>query len=238
MAKNCCPFFQTIKGLFGYAIALFLLALLYNLKSINRFTKHSTLGVQNSVKRNIDEAIENFIEVCRPEFKAHSQLYKNKRQPFMLQEKEYSKILNEQVDSRTRMIINCLEIMFTLSKNVQNLTLQEMKKSMEGVLNTYVFELKYSQLQVPDNSTALTVAQVKEALYYMLDVVNSVNYQKLRDHIKPLHSTYIRPTSKFFVYDSVEKKFGFTGEEVVFSKHMQTEKELRKMYSDVEKKML
>lgn len=238
MAKNCCSVVESLKGLFGFAIAILLLALLMNLKKMSLHANTASAGVDFATQKNVDEAADRFIFTCRHEFRNHTEFYRAKRKPHMASPEEYTKVVDEQMETRYKLFVDCLEKMFTLSKDVKGMTLQEFKGQMEGVLNTFTFDNKYSQFKVPANRARLSNAKVKETLYYMLDLVNSFSYQKLKSANKFYTNKNAREVNREFIFDSVENKFGFTGEEVVHSEEMQSEPELQKMFEDAHAKML
>jgi hypothetical protein len=204
-----------------------------NFSKITHLTGNSTRGLHSAVKNDKDAAIEGFINVCRREFKSHIIKYKTMRQAVIDDLQKYTMTINEEIETRTRMIIDCLEKMYTFSKDNRDLTLNQFKKKMEGVLNTYVFDNEYSKLKLPEKFWPLPLDEVKKGLYYMLDVRKSFRFEQMtkKNAMKTLDN--VKQLSLNYIFDLTDLKFEFNPYEVIHSEHLLKEEELRKMYGDV-----
>ena len=140
--------------------------------------------------------------------------------------------------SRTSLIINCLEKVFTLAKEVNGLTLNTFKQKMESILNSRLFDEKLSQFQLPSKKRYHSVEDIKKALYMMLDIVNSRDFIKITGIKNDFKSGELRFLKQRFVKDLTELSLGISGEEIMNSEHFDKEPELQKMIQDVIKKML
>ena len=118
------------------------------------------------------------------------------------------------------------------------MNLHDFKKKMESILNSKVFEDKFSEFQLPNESRNHSVEDIKKSLYMMLDVVNSRNYQRIKDNKEAQKNSELRFLQQRYVKDIVELETGISGEEIINSEHLKNEPELQKMIQDATAKML
>jgi hypothetical protein len=204
-----------------------------NFDKITHLTDNATDGVTFAIKREKEKAVEAFLNVCRREIKKHNSEFRSMRLEAIKDENTYGSIIDEEMSSRIRMIVNCLEKMYTFSKHPQGLSLNQLKKKMEGVLNTSIFDNEYSKLKLPESSWPLPADEVKKGLYFMLDVKKTREYERMvknnpkrtKDNTKYMFFTYI--------LDKTDLNFEYNPYEIIHSEHLVKEKELRTMLTDV-----
>ena len=150
----------------------------------------------------------------------------------------YANVVLKGKKRRIQTIIKCLEKIYTFSKDVKGMNLHDFKKKMESILNSKVFEDKFSEFQLPNESRNHSVEDIKKSLYMMLDVVNSRNYQRIKDNKEAQKNSELRFLQQRYVKDIVELETGISGEEIINSEHLKNEPELQKMIQDATAKML
>ena len=216
-----------------YSLALFILCVVMNFSKITHLTGNATRGLHSAIKSEKENAVEGFINVCRKEFGDHIVKYKTMRQAVIEDIEKYTDVIDEEIQTQFRLFVDCLEKMYTFSKNNRGLELNGFKKKMEGVLNTAIFYNEYSKLKKPAGSSALSFDDVKKGLYYMLDVRKSFRFEQMTKKNPKKTRKNFKQLSLNYMFDLTDLEFEFNPYQVIHSEHFLKEEELRKMYDDV-----
>lgn len=239
MSKSkCCSLVNCVSSMVKYLIAFVFLCCFFNFEKISNVSINSTKVISYAISNKKNEALDSLFLVCKSELKNHINKFKEDRMKHFSNFNAYADKVIKGKNSRTKTIIDCLEKIFTLSKDIQGFTLRTFKEKMEKFLNSRDFDIKLSKFHLPTESKNHSVEDIKKALYMMLDVTNSRDFakiKKLKTHDKPGEKRFLKNS---FVKDSIELSTGISGDEIFNSEHLENEPELQKMLQDAIKKML
>ena len=209
-----------------------------NFEKFNNLTTSATEGFAFAKNENSKETLKRFLKICESDLNKHLKRTKKKRMAVIDQMEEYTQVLLEGKKQRIKTIVNCLEKMYTLSKDVQGFTLSSFQAKMSGYLNSNQFDEMFNKLKLPKDRKNYDEMKIKEILYYGLDLVDSVQVHKYRKTNPQIDSNNDRLMATTLVMDLIEDKFGINESELIFSEVIEKDQELQKMYSDLAKKLL
>ena len=229
---------RNVASILRYLVAFILLQFVLNFKTFSSSSKNSTEAIVHALKEQKEDTIDRFFLVCEPQFNKFFKSFKKERMEVISDLDLYANVVLKGKKRRIQTIIKCLEKIYTFSKDVKGMNLHDFKKKMESILNSKVFEDKFSEFQLPNESRNHSVEDIKKSLYMMLDVVNSRNYQRIKDNKEAQKNSELRFLQQRYVKDIVELETGISGEEIINSEHLKNEPELQKMIQDATAKML
>ena len=178
------------------------------------------------------------MSVCSCRFKKFHAEYKRKRLAAIDDMKEYTNVLLNAKQERINLIVNCLEKMYTISKDVGNYTLKSFKNKMSTKLNSANFEYVYTEFQLPENRENYNQADIKKFLYYVLDLTNHVKVHKYKNENPDLTEDSDKKLMMTnLIFDMLEEKHGITRFELIHNDVIEQDLELQKMYKDASDKM-
>lgn len=238
MKKGHCPITLFVKSVIPYTVAFFMLCFMLNLENLSNKVASATEGFQLINKDDSKETLRKYMSVCSCRFKKFHAEYKRKRLAAIDDMKEYTNVLLNAKQERINLIVNCLEKMYTISKDVGNYTLKSFKNKMSTKLNSANFEYVYTEFQLPENRENYNQADMKKFLYYVLDLTNHVKVHKYKNENPDLTEDSDKKLMMTnLIFDMLEEKHGITRFELIHNDVIEQDLELQKMYKDASDKM-
>ena len=224
---------KCLHTLFSLTVAFLLLEFHMNFKKLDHFVKTATLGMDHAIQQNKEESSKSFIELCRSELISHNRVYREQRQPFLNEPKNYSDVIEKEMTTRIKLILGCIEKMYTFSRNPRQISFERLRHLLSKVLNSFEFDEQYNKAKDPRSADALSFLDVKAALKYLTIFVESAEFDKMKKKTAHEHVDKRRFLNRTFVMDSVEKKFGFSGQQVLYSEHISNVPQLQTMHKKI-----
>ena len=215
---------------------MMMLCFFLNHIKLSKLSIDSTKAVEEVNQGKSIGSIKSFMQLCKKELSDYLVDSQSIRKQYISDPKNYVSSVFQALQYKDIITGRCLEKIYTFSKNHSEMSFPEYKKKMieymEGDYFTTQYNKFYSTIFVGRD---LEKQVLKKVFHRMLEIIESKGFKFIQEEKEFIPEEAKKFVLRLYLIDMVSLEFDINENDINSSKVFQTDKELRKMYSEITK---